>query len=88
MDDFKFEYKTFNIGFFSPANGGYDETQFDISVNSVHYEDDGTLVVENGTINIEDMMVQILGLWEEFRQENGIMDASILSVIEVPYSEE
>ena len=88
MDDFKFEHKTFNIEFFSAANGGYDETQFDIAVNSVHYTDDGTLVIEKGTIDIEGMMVQLLGLWEEFRQENGIMDASILSVTEVPYSEE
>lgn len=76
----EYKFRTFNVCFLNDR-GETDETQFDIAGNS-YFSD------ENQDFDTGFMMVQLLDLWEQFRQENKLMHPEILSVVEVPYSEE
>ena len=76
----EYKFRTFNVCFLNDR-GKTDETQFDIAGNS--YFGDWDQDLKTGF-----MMVQLLDLCEQFRQENKLMYPEILSVVEVPYSEE
>ena len=73
-------YRTFNVEF-TNDDGITDETQFDIAGNSLFSDKDKDS-------DTPFMMVQLLDLWEQFRWENNLNHPEILTVTEVPYTED
>lgn len=80
-DDYR--YTSFNVGFLTD-DGREDETQFDIAVNSKELCEKLYGYCDLSERSFE--MDSLLWLWEEFRQENGLIHPEILYVIEVPFS--
>ena len=81
-DDCK--YLSFNVGFLTD-DGRIDETQFDIPISSEELSKEIYGYFDIAQRSFE--MSGLLFLWEEFRQENGLIHPEILYVMEVPYSE-